>query len=708
MQRKLKFLSVLVVVFSIMCLASTVFGAKEMFINKKLNLKYSDGILTWSKIFGPDYNDVYYEVSIRLNNLEYIDEHSTSQSVNVKEIFDSKGKATGTYKAQVIARGESNSIITTETVNFSYTSSQDKLDAPSNLRWDGKIARWNASPNATSYRILLLSATGGNVVTYTTNDLEYDFTNTSGFAVYEGYYFTVVAMADGYRNSSENESPKYKEATVEKPTTGETKTYTIKVKMYDNDSKNENLGGEISLTTGAYHGQTMFKDREIVEDFPEGLPITLVARPETGYQFVCWKKDNVTLTTEATYQFDSHAQDETYTAVFEKTTEASNKDEYTIRVKIYDNDSKKENVGGKISVTSGPYNGQNFFRTEEIVNDYEKGIAMTLVARADEGYKFVGWKTGDTTLATETVYQFTTSTKDETYTAVFAKESTQTEQPNQNVKYKVEFNSNGGSVVATQEVAEKAMKPANPTKDGYTFDGWYTDEQLTKTFDFNSAINNDITLYAKWSENKKEEQLTTSTEPTTNPEQPTEVKKENWSNASDWAKEELYKVNEENLMPWIFEKEDLTVNITRREFAYVAVKLYEKITNEKLVESKENPFTDTSDIEVLKAYNVGITNGTSETTFEPDALITREQMATMMTRALNKAGIDTKVDLSKVSKFADDSEMHDWGKEAIYFMSNIEIIKGIGNNTFNVLGNATREQALLISVRSAAKFSRAK
>ena len=42
-----------------------------------------------------------------------------------------------------------------------------------------------------------------------------------------------------------------------------------------------------------------------------------------------------------------------------------------------------------------------------------------------------------------------------------------------------------------------------------------------------------------------------------------------------------------------------------------------------------NPFTDTYDAEVLKAYNPGITNGTSETTFSPEELITREQMATI-------------------------------------------------------------------------------
>lgn len=641
MESKLKLFSMLVIVVSILCIIPTVYGAKEMFVNKTLNLTYSDGVLSWSKITG---SNVYYEVDIWLSNLEYSEEHYTSQSVNVKEVFDSKGKATGTYKAQVIARGDNNSIITSEQVNFTYTSSVTKLEAPTNLRWDGKIARWNASPNATSYRIHLLSARGGDVVTYTTSDLEYDFSVTSGYAVYEGYYFTVVAMADGYRNSNSNESPTYKESSTQTPVTGETKTYTIRVKMLDNDSKDENIGGEISLTTGAYKGQTMFKDREIVEEFTEGLPITLVARPETGYKFVCWKKGNDTLTTETIYQFEIQAEDETYTAVFEKEIESSSEEEYTIRVKIYDNDSKKENVGGKISVTSGTYNGQNFFRSEEIVNDYGKGIPMTLVARADEGYIFVGWKTEDTTLTTETVYKFTTSTKNETYTAVFTKESVPSEEP------------------TTTPTEQPAITPT---------------EQPNET---------------------------PMPKPTAQPtQQPVE---RTWSKASEWAVPELDKASEENLIPWIFEKEDLTTNITRREFAYVAVKLYEKITNIKLVEAKENPFTDTSDIEVLKAYNIGITNGTSDTTFEPDTLITREQMATMMTRALTKAGIDTKVDLNKASKFADDEAMHDWGKASIYYMSNIEIIKGVGNNTFDVEGNATREQALLISERSASKFAK--
>ena len=78
----------------------------------------------------------------------------------------------------------------------------------------------------------------------------------------------------------------------------------------------------------------------------------------------------------------------------------------------------------------------------------------------------------------------------------------------------------------------------------------------------------------------------------------------------------------------------------------------------------------------------------------------------MMPRALTNAGIDTKVDLDTVQKFADDGLMHDWGRSSIYYMSGIGIIKGVGNNTFDVLGNASREQSLLIAERSAEKFAK--
>ena len=162
------------------------------------------------------------------------------------------------------------------------------------------------------------------------------------------------------------------------------------------------------------------------------------------------------------------------------------------------------------------------------------------------------------------------------------------------------------------------------------------------------------------------------------------------------------------MIPNLLKDADLTQNITRREFAHIAVRLYEKVAgiDVRIMMIPENPFTDTEDIEVLWAYNYGITKGTSETTFSPDQLITREQMATMMARALEKAGIDTKkYDPTARTEFKDHNEMHDWGMDPIYFMADREIIKGIGDGLFGVNGNATREAALLISVRCAKAFA---
>ncbi len=68
----------------------------------------------------------------------------------------------------------------------------------------------------------------------------------------------------------------------------------------------------------------------------------------------------------------------------------------------------------------------------------------------------------------------------------------------------VAFNSNGGSACDTKFVATadgKLVKPADPTRDGYTFGGWYTDEACTRAYDFATPVTADLTLYAKWTKN---------------------------------------------------------------------------------------------------------------------------------------------------------------------------------------------------------------
>lgn len=67
--------------------------------------------------------------------------------------------------------------------------------------------------------------------------------------------------------------------------------------------------------------------------------------------------------------------------------------------------------------------------------------------------------------------------------------------------HKVTFETNGGSMVLAQEVDHKARlnKVEDPTKSGYIFGGWYTDENLTEKFNvLVKRITEDMTLYAKW------------------------------------------------------------------------------------------------------------------------------------------------------------------------------------------------------------------
>jgi hypothetical protein len=72
-------------------------------------------------------------------------------------------------------------------------------------------------------------------------------------------------------------------------------------------------------------------------------------------------------------------------------------------------------------------------------------------------------------------------------------------QPNGITLHTVTFNSNGGSDVPGQIRANAAAtKPADPTRSGYVFAGWYTDEACTAAYDFTQPVTDSVTLYAKW------------------------------------------------------------------------------------------------------------------------------------------------------------------------------------------------------------------
>ena len=69
-------------------------------------------------------------------------------------------------------------------------------------------------------------------------------------------------------------------------------------------------------------------------------------------------------------------------------------------------------------------------------------------------------------------------------------------------EYVITFNNSDLSQVKVNK-GDKLIQPADPVKEGYIFRGWYLDSECTKSYDFDSVVNSNIELYAKWIEYTK-------------------------------------------------------------------------------------------------------------------------------------------------------------------------------------------------------------
>ncbi len=118
--------------------------------------------------------------------------------------------------------------------------------------------------------------------------------------------------------------------------------------------------------------------------------------------------------------------------------------------------------------------------TREVVDGEKLGSLPTATLA---GHKFLGWYNGQAKVTENTVVRGKL-----VLTAKFVKVYTAT------------FNSDGGTEVESQmvEEGESFVAPTEPTKDGYTFKGWYNGDVA---YDFNAVPEEDVTLTAKWEKN---------------------------------------------------------------------------------------------------------------------------------------------------------------------------------------------------------------
>jgi len=137
--------------------------------------------------------------------------------------------------------------------------------------------------------------------------------------------------------------------------------------------------------------------------------------------------------------------------------------------------------------------------------------------------------------------------------------------------------------------------------------------------------------------------------------------------------------------------------ITRAEFARYLVRTLGLDTNTVLA----GQFTDVPQShecynEIYTAAQSGLVNGTSASTFTPDAKITRQEMAAMISRALQKSGKTVNDDSSGLSGYTDVNQVASWAKDSVAVVMNAGLISGRSNKTFAPLAYTTRAEAVVI------------
>lgn len=92
------------------------------------------------------------------------------------------------------------------------------------------------------------------------------------------------------------------------------------------------------------------------------------------------------------------------------------------------------------------------------------------------------------------------------------------------------------------------------------------------------------------------------------------------------------------------------------------------------------------------AASEGIVSGTTDTTYSPNSMISRQQMVVMLYRYATWLGMDTS-STADITGFSDNGKVEDYAYDALTWAYGVGIISGNADGTLNPIGNATRAEA---------------
>ena len=179
---------------------------------------------------------------------------------------------------------------------------------------------------------------------------------------------------------------------------------------------------------------------------------------------------------------------------------------------------------------------------------------------------------------------------------------------------------------------------------------------------------------------------------------------------SPWARDELGEALALDFVPADI-LGDCILPITRRDFARIALYFTAELQFGWHIQTKlfveeycaargralAEPFADAPETELTLARSLGLIQGRSETEYDPDSPITRQEAAVILRRLYAQYGDPEAVEGK--SAYADAGDFADWAKEGIDFVTAAGVMQGVGDNRFDPLGDYTVEQCIITFLR---------
>ena len=157
------------------------------------------------------------------------------------------------------------------------------------------------------------------------------------------------------------------------------------------------------------------------------------------------------------------------------------------------------------------------------------------------------------------------------------------------------------------------------------------------------------------------------------------------------------------ILPASFTTGDLTATITRGEMSELAVVAFEKATGNVIDElERTDYFTDTTDKNILKAYEYGIVSGYPDGTFQPDKTLTRQEFFKIIQNFCEAAAY-TSTRSKDLGSFADSGSIGAWAREAAQLCVSNSFVDGTKSGSATYLRpteGASRQEAMVMFLRA--------